>query len=169
MNKTLNLFARYFIILLLGLGNLFLISKLFTPLTIYTSHFLLSIFFNTTLAGHSIIINNNIIEIINACIATSAYYLLLILNLSTPIKPKTRLYSIVFSLFALFLLNILRIFILSILFLKNSSYFDITHSIFWFLLSIIFVVGIWFLTIRIFKIKNLPIYTDLKFITSKIS
>ena len=65
-------------------------------------------------------------------------------------------------------LNILRIFFLSILTINNSQFFDFAHKLFWYLLSTIFVIGIWFLTIKIFKIKSIPGYTDIKYFAKNI-
>ena len=40
--------------------------------------------------------------------------------------------------------------------------FDFTLKIFWYLISIVFVIGIWFAEIRIFRIKKIPFYSDLR-------
>ena len=50
----------------------------------------------------------------------------------------------------------------------NSPYFDFTHLLFWYLLSTIFVVAIWFLIVKIYKIKEIPIYSDVMLIYSEI-
>ena len=56
----------------------------------------LGLFFDTLLMGNVILLDNRIpIEIVPACVAGSAYYLLLILNLSiAKIKLKTRIQMI---------------------------------------------------------------------------
>ena len=70
--------------------------------------------------------------------------------------------------FILFLIiNILRIFFLSLLFISGSSWFDFTHELFWYLVSIVFVVGIWFTEVKLFKIKEIPFYSDLKLLYKK--
>ena len=43
----------------------------------------------------------------------------------------------------------------------DGMQFDITHKIFWYSLSILFVVGIWFLEVKLFKIKSIPFYSDI--------
>lgn len=159
-SRIYDIIVRYLILLTLGLGNLFIFYFIFTPLTVNLSYVILNIFYDVKLVGAQLIVGNYIIEIIEACIAGSAYYLLLILNLSTPIKLKKRIYSILFSFSILLLLNILRIIILSIMFIQNSGIFNFTHKFFWYGLSTVFVVGIWFLTIYIYKIKEIPIYSD---------
>src|SRR3989344_5053414 len=61
---------------------------------------------NVEVLETTIIINNStFIEIIPACIAGSAYLLLIILNLSLPLSIKKRTYSLMFSLATLFILN----------------------------------------------------------------
>jgi len=160
-NNEFFILLRY--IILLGVGIfLSLFYKLFLPLTIYPVYYLLTLFYEVTLNGNTLIIGLKNIQVVNACIAGSAYFLLLILNLTISMPLKKRIYSLLFS-FGLFLLvNILRIFILSILYIQDFVFFDFTHKVFWYFLSGIFVVVIWFLTIKIFKIKEIPVYSDLK-------
>lgn len=164
LRNIIFLFLRYLILLAL-MFSLPIIYKILTPLTIYPTIFLLKFFFNNIiLLDTFIIINEKMIQIIPACIAGSAYLLLLILNLSLPLNLKKRIYSIIFSLSVLLVLNILRITFLSILYYHNFVFFDFTHKFFWFFLSTLFVVFIWFLTAKIFNIKEIPIYSDLKYL-----
>lgn len=169
MNKIINIFIRYLFLVLIAIPDLYLFYLIFTPLTVYPSYFLLNLFFDVYLAGSTIVIAKlNVIDIIPACIAGSAYYLLVILNLSIPdIKLKKRIKMITFGFTLLLILNILRIFSLSIMFTTGSPLFDITHKIFWYFLSILFVVAIWFAEVKAFKIKQIPVYTDLKFLKKK--
>lgn len=170
MNKKertiLNIFIRYSVLILLGI-SLSLFYKILLPLTLWPVYFLLKIFYDVSVSGNILSVAGTKIELINACIAGSAYYLLLILNLTTNMKVKQRFYSIIFSFSSFLILNILRIFLLSILYIKNFVFFDITHKLFWYALSVLFVVGIWFLTIKLFKIKNIPVYSDVKALYSK--
>ena len=161
--KFFGILTRYLILILIGIPNLWLFYLIFTPLTIYPVFFLLSLFFNATLNNNIIILKNFLpIEIIPACVAGSAYYLLLILNLAIPMKINKRLKMLLFSLLSLLIINILRIFLLSILFVSGTSLFDITHELFWYFGSLVFVVGIWFVGVKIFKIKEIPFYSDLQ-------
>ena len=167
-DQLINVLIRYFILLIIGLSLTYL-YKILLPITLYTSYFLLKLFYNTILSYSNIIITEAInIEIIRACVAPSAYYLLLILNLSTPMIKKKRIHSLLFSILSLFILNILRIFFIATLYIKNFSYADLIHSLFWYFFSIIFVVGIWFASVYLFKIKNIPVYTDMKTIKRSI-
>ena len=111
------------------------------------------------LIGKTIVIGNLSINFINACIAGSAYYLLLIFNLSLPnIKFPKRIKMIFFAFGVFLIVNLIRIFLLSLLAISGSSYFDITHSIFWHLISTVFVIGIWFTEVKLFNIKDIPLY-----------
>ncbi len=154
---------RYSILLIIGIiGNQFFYS-IFSYITIQPVFLLLSIFYNPALISSVIVINSLPLEIIGACVAGSAYYLLLILNLSVPnIKFLKRVYILLFSFALLLIVNILRIFLLSVLYVNQWPFFDITHELFWYAGSILFVVGIWFLSVYLFKIKEIPFYSDIK-------
>lgn len=158
-----DLIIRYAILVFFGILNNWFFYLIFTPLTIYPSFFILSFFYSPSLISNTIIINNFPIQLISACIAGSAYYLLLILNLSTSgIKFGKRIGILLFSFTSLLVINILRIVILSAMFVAGVSFFDIAHELFWYVGSTIFVVGIWFLSVWIFKIKDIPFYSDIK-------
>jgi len=156
---------RYAILILSAFPNFFLFYFVFTPLTVYPIYFLLSLFFEPSLMGNIVLINKIPIEIIKPCIAGSAYYFLFILNLSIPnIKIKKRIKMIFLAFASLLILNILRIFFLSLMVINDSVWFGITHMFFWYVLSTVFVLGIWFLEVKLFKIKQTPFYSDLKFV-----
>ncbi len=167
MHSVLDMFVRYGILIIIGLLGLKFFYILFTYLTIYPVYFLLKIFFDASLMHRTILINIIPIEIIDACIAGSAYSLLLILNLSIPkIKLDKRIYLLLFSFLSLLIINILRIFFLSVLFVSGISFFDITHKLFWYIGSTVFVVGIWFIGVKLFRIKEIPFYSDIKLLLS---
>lgn len=165
---------RYLTVLgiLLSLSIIYLIT---TPLTVYPVSFLLKIFVKVILVSNSgnpnyilILGDKTLIEIVPACIAGSAYLLLLILNLTVPMEKKKRIYSIILSVLILLALNILRITLLSLLYHYNMPFVDFTHKFFWYGLSTVFVVGLWFLVVKIFKIKEIPVYSDIRFMYSQI-
>ncbi len=140
---------------------------IFRPLTIYTVFFLTNILYTATLQGTILLINSHSIEIINACIAGSAYLLLFILNMLISLDLKKRIIMLLVDYLLLFLFNVSRIIILIILVINNSVAFDITHKVFWYGISTIFVILIWFLNIKIFNIKKIPVYSDIKFILNQ--
>lgn len=161
--EALNIVFRYIVLLIIGLIGIKLLYLIFAPLTIYPVFFVLKLFYSQTiLEGAKLTIGNKILNIIPACIAASAYYLLFILNLSTPMSAKTRAKSIVLAIFSFLFLNILRIIIFSALFIAGYSYFDLAHKLFWYFGSTLLVAAIWFANVYLFKIKSIPIYTDFK-------
>ncbi len=174
MKNLLKIFVRYLIIVLIAIPNLFIFYFIFTPATIYPVFGLFKIFFKEVLLiGNTFQISNEFfIEIIPACIAGSAYYLLFILNFSIPkIKIKKRIKMLLFSFAFLLILNILRIIILSLIFVyfpETSNLFDISHKLFWYFGTTIFVVLIWFIEVKTFKIKEIPVYSDIKFLYREI-
>ena len=164
--EIINILVRYSILLIAGI-NFYLFYLIFTPLTLYPVFFLMNLFFNSSLMANNIILIEKTIpiELINACVAGSAYYLLLILNLSTPkIKLDKRIKILLISFLLLLIINIFRIFIMTFFYITNFYFFDITHKIFWYGLSTLFVVLIWFSEVKYFKIKEIPIYSDIKFL-----
>jgi len=162
INNLFGIFIRYIILVLLALGNLYLFYQIFTPLTIYPSLWVLKLFYNAYIQGNILTANNIQISLIQACIAGAAYYLLCILNLTTPIPLKTRIKSLCFLLFSFLILNILRIVVFTTLFINNYRYFNFTHELFWYFGSTILVLFIWFVNTMFFKIKEIPIYSDFK-------
>lgn len=165
--RILGLFTRYISILLLGMGNLYLFYKTLTPLTIRTIGGILSLFSSVTVADNLIHFDGAMIEIIPPCVAGAAFFLLILLILSTAeIKPGKRSLIILLSMLALLILNILRIIILAGL--TKTSYFNMVHWTSWHVLSTLFVVGIWFAMVKIYKIKSIPVYTDIKYLQGLI-
>jgi exosortase/archaeosortase family protein len=169
-NRLLTTFYRYFLLLVLIILFSYstLIYNIFISFTIYPVNFILSLFYNSAVSESMIFIENNTIEIIPACVGVSAYLLLLILNLTIRMPLKRRLYSLVFSVFSLLILNILRISLLSSLLIGDFAYFNELHKFLWYFMSIVLVITVWFATAYIFKIKEIPVYSDFKQIIKQI-
>jgi exosortase/archaeosortase family protein len=169
--KIYFLILRYLILVLAALGNLAIFYFIFSPLTIYPVFCLLKLLYNASLSGSTIIFSGFSIQIVEACIAGSAYYLLLILNLTTPMPFKKRIISIIFSFLIFLIINIIRIFFFSILILKSFPLFNLTHLLFWYFLSGVIVFLVWLAVIKIFRINSIPVYSDIlylyKFINSR--
>jgi exosortase/archaeosortase family protein len=170
-NKSLiNLIVRYLLILLVGLGVVFtnIFYKIFLYLTIYPLGILLKILYSVEIFDNLLIFNSLIVELIPACIAVSAYFLLLILVFSCPIGFKRQIKALFVGFIILLAVNILRMFILIILAIQGSNLFNVLHTFFWYFLSTVFVVIIWFIVIYIFKIKEIPVYTDIRYLIKSI-
>lgn len=169
MKVVWDIFVRYILLVLVGFTNNSLFYLIFSFITIYPVYFLLSFLFTPSISGNLITIGNIPIEIIGSCVAGSAYYLLLILNLATPrIDIKRRIGIFLFSFGSLLILNILRIFLLSTMLVNGFSLFDFTHKLFWYVGSTIFVVGIWFLSVKLFNVKEIPFYSDITFLLKNL-
>lgn len=154
--------GRYLFILTLGIFFFDRIYELFLPITIYPSFWILNIFYDVVLSGRDIIVGEASIEIINACVAGSAYFFLIALNFSIREKAKKRTKMVAFAILTFLVLNILRIVFLGVLFFEGNSFFDFAHITFWYLISVVFVVGIWIAETKIFGIKRIPFYSDIK-------
>lgn len=146
--------ARYAVLLLASLNSLWIFYFLLTPLTLQASAFLLRFLYPVSIYSNAMLLNNEIIvSMVRACIAGSAYYLFLILNLTTAkIRFGRRIAIFLFDTLLFFILNIVRIAILAAMQAKNLAFFDLTHKIFWYGISTVYVVLIWLLTISIFRI-----------------
>ena len=163
-----SILIRYSILVVLAVSSFRLFYVIFTPLTIYPVFFLLKIFYNVSLSGTLIFFDHSFIQLVDACIAGSAYYLLIVLNLTTPMPVKKIVPSLLFTLLAFLFINVFRIFLFSILFFVSSPLFSIFHLIFWYALSAVFVFAVWFANTKLFNIKEIPVYSDFKFLYSSI-
>jgi len=89
--------------------------------------------------------------------------------LSTPkIKLQKRIKFLLLSFISFLVINVLRIFLLALVYIYKLALFEVVHQLFWYFGSIIFVVGIWFFGVKIFKVREIPFYSDLKFFYKKI-
>jgi len=168
-----SILIRYSILIIAAIPSFWIFYFIFTPLTLYPVYFILSLFFDSNLLGNTIFLFLGDfafpIEIVDACIAGSAYYLLLIFNLSVPnMKLSRTLKMIGFAFLSFLIVNILRIIILAAIYVLKPGLFDISHKLSWYAGSIILVVGIWFLEVKKFKIKEIPFYSDVKSISKHI-
>jgi exosortase/archaeosortase family protein len=164
----LGIVLRY-ILIIASLFSLPLFYVIFKPITLYLTYFLLKLFFSVQLTGNMLIFANTNVEIIDACVAVSAYFLFLALNLATrEIKFGKRVLLFFFTSFVFLVINVIRIFLLTIMLINKSAFFDLTHKVFWYVLSIVFVFLIWILGTKLMKIKQVPVYSDVKWILEKI-
>ncbi|MEK6844525.1 MAG: pacearchaeosortase [Nanoarchaeota archaeon] len=167
--EIIQLLARYLILIILSIGNLYLFYAVFTPLTVYPVSWILNIFYNAFIMNETMInLNGIIISIIPACVAGAAYYLLLVLNMTTPMKINKRIKSILFLFLSFLALNILRMIIFSTLYLNGFEYFNLAHKTVWYAGSTIILAGIWFVNVWIFNINKIPVYTDINEIVKSI-
>jgi len=167
MKPVTDILLRYTIAVIVAILTLSipLFYFIFKPLTIWPTFAILDLFYETIAQGNNIIVNGIAIEIIDACIAGSAFLLLFLLNIITrELSFKKRAYIFIFDSILLLLLNIFRLVFLIILLINHALFFDFVHKTFWYVLSTLFVVLIWILGVKIFKIKTIPFFSDLKFL-----
>ena len=141
---------------------------IFTPLTIYGSYLLL-LFYNPNVIGDVIFIDKWAFEIVSACVAGFAYFLLLVLVLLTKdIKFLNRIKMILLGFSLIYLFNIIRIAILALVSINfGFDVFDKIHMAFWNLFSGAYVALVWIFLVLKFKIKSIPIYDDAKYLYEK--
>jgi len=166
--NLVDLAARYSLAFALSINSLFIFYYIFRPLTFYPVLFILKLFYSAGLSGlELLIVNSYEISLVDACVAGSAYYMLAILNLTTRgIRFFKRIKIFFLDAALLLALNILRIVILAIVLVESSALFDVMHFIFWHVVSVVFVVFIWLFTIKIYKIKEIPVWSDILYLKS---
>ncbi len=139
-------------------------SFVFTPLTVYGSYFLSKIFLNITLNENVLVVNGFPFRIIEACVASAAYYFLwLLCFLTKDIRWKIRAKIIIYGFGLIFLMNIFRIWLLIFLAMNfGFKWFNAVHLAFWNFLTGIYVALVWIFLVWHFRIRSIPIYSDIK-------
>lgn len=134
------------------------------PLTIKgTALFLYG--YHPIVTGDLLLVNTRTFEFVEACVATASYYLLWVLTMLTKgLTVVTRVKMIITGFALLLAMNILRIVLLILLALYyDPAVFDFVHLLFWKFLSGVYVAGVWFFIVYVFKVRGIPVYDDLKY------
>ena len=154
---------RYSHALLVALSSS-VFSYFFLPLTLYTSYFLLDIFYSPVILQESIFLSDIEFVFIPACAAILAYMLLLeLLLLTRGISFSKGVRMFLIGSAAIFSLNILRVCFLIFVYLEyGKNYFDALHILFWNIVSVFFVVVVWIFLVEYYKIKNIPVWSDIQ-------
>ncbi len=168
--QTLLLLVRYIILALIPLGGMALLYAIFTPLTLYPVYWIIqAIYADTVMLGTTTLyFQGQYATIVAACVAGAAYYLLLILNLTTPMTWRVRWKSLLVIIGAFLALNIIRIVIFARMLANGANYFDIAHQLTWYFGSTVLIILVWFGTILLFNIRTIPIYSDVVSILQEI-
>ncbi len=148
-----------------------LFEKIFYAITVYPSYWLLNFFYNANLVENSIFIGNKVIRFIPECIAVLAYVALLFLILFTKgINWKKSAKLFILGSLLILGMNILRIVILSVILVEfGSDMFNKFHLLFWNFVSGIYVALVWIFLVLKFKIKDIPIVSDVKELYKRIN
>lgn len=167
-------FPKLAIRLLIGFSFMFFYGfyhKFLFPLTVYPSYFLINLFYDIQLVGNSFFIENSVINVVPACIAVIAYALLFLLIIFT--KDLSFIKSVkIFFVGGLLILamNVLRTVLLSVILVEfGSNLFEDVHLLFWNFVSGAYVAFVWIFLVFRFKIKEIPIYGDLKYLYKRIN
>jgi len=164
-----SLFFRIFLALLLGIfKNIFYV--IFTPLTLHWSYlfFKLSVP-EAVLVGGKLATMMDTFIFVPACTAASAYLLLALLILLTKgIPAMKRIEMFIYGSAAILAFNLIRIEVLLLFFFRMDYAYPVVHLFFWKFLSTIFVFAVWIALVRLFNVKSIPVYSDLKYIIGKM-
>lgn len=153
---------RYAVLVSLLLLALEPLTVILRPLTLYAVQGIFTLFgySSTLLANNTLFIEGTYISLITACIAPSAFFILLFLALTLPGKSRDYLRWIGLSWGLLFLVNVTRIVILSLVALQGYSVFESAHALFWYAGNAFFILAIWASLVISFKIRSIPVYTE---------
>jgi len=171
MKYTTKLILRIAIAIVIFFIPFNYINFVFTKITLYPSYlFALIKYSNAILENNYMIINSTLLRFIPACIGASAYcFLLVIILLTKDIKLKTRINLFLLGSLLILILNIIRIEILIYILMKyGSNLFRAARESFWMLISGVYVAIVWLFLAWKFKIKAIPVYSDLKYIFEKL-
>jgi hypothetical protein len=80
---------------------------------------------------------------------------------------EKRVYSLVYLYVGFLALNVIRISVFSLIFVSGAPFFDFLHLATWYVGSTVFVIGLWFSQKYVFKLSDIPVYTDLKSLIKK--
>ena len=155
--------VRYDFLLILSLFQSTVLYELFTPLTLYPVLWIVKLFVSARILPLTATIETSsiIFSLVPACIAGSAYYLLMVLNLTTPMSLQQRWKSLLFIIGLFFSFNVFRIIFFVFLFSSGVSFAEPLHLVVWYCASIFLVVAIWFANVALFKIDSLPVIEDI--------
>lgn len=164
MGYYANLILRIVLALTIKLEWSYLV---FSPATLFSSYWLLSIFGYGVVADFNVgqlIIGETVLNFVEACSAGVAYYLLaLIILLTKGIPVKTRIKMFLYGAMIIFFVNLFRVLLLIYILVEYGKYyFDAVHLFFWDIVASVLVVGIWIFLTRKYKITEIPVYSDLK-------
>ena len=139
-------------------------DKILSPLTVYPSHFIIDLFYDANLINGSIFVENYVVKFIPACIAVLAYALLFFLIILTKdISLRKGLKVFFFGSLLILLMNIIRIDLLLFILVEfGDNMFDRIHLFFWNFVSGVYVAFVWIFLVKKFKIKKIPIVSDVK-------
>jgi len=169
-NYTKRLIIRLLLLLFIVLFSQDVIYPVLKFLTTKLSYIFLIPLKPAVTNSATFVIKNQIIEIVPACVALSAYILLSILILSNKdIRSNKLIKLFTYGFSAILIINIIRIdLLIYMLILMGNRLFETVHLFFWKILSGVVVVLIWIYLTRKYNITEIPVYSDVKYLINKI-
>ena len=143
---------------------------IFLPITKFLSFIIPNIIDSgVTIVQNSLVIGEKYFTLIPACIALPAYYLLFFLILTTKDLSFKKSLTLFFTgSFLILLMNVIRIDILILAFSGlGKSWFEYIHLFLWKFVSGVYVALVWIYLIKKYNIKEIPVYSDFKYLYSK--
>src|SRR3989344_1506071 len=169
MKYEIRLIIRLLIAVILSLS-----AKLFyfvlAPITLYSSYFITKIFFPVAIKENTFLINDLTLEFVPACVAVAAYILIsLLILLTKDVKPKVLIKMFVIGFFLILIANLIRIEIMIFVLIEyGNNLFKTLDLFFWKVLSTAYIVFVWIFLTRLFKIKTIPVYSDVKYLIKRL-
>ena len=122
------------------------------------------------LSANTLLVNNEYITFVEACIATSAYYLLVLLLFTTKgIGLRKGIMMFFVGSVLIFVMNALRITLLMLIVISlGLNWYNAIHLAFWFIVSTVYVFLVWIFLIKLFNVKTIPVYSDVMYLLSHI-
>ena len=165
MKYEKRLFIRILVLILITLGY-GLFYRIFYPPTILVSFVVLKLFIKNLVINfseHYLSPGCGKLMFVEACVASTAYYLWSLLVLFTKDLGKKVWKLWIYGVLLIFGMNVLRIIVLVlILYYFGQSWFDLIHLVFWRFVAGIYVALVWIFLVNKFKVKSIPVYSDVK-------
>lgn len=165
MKYEKRLLVRILVMILITLGY-GLFYRIFYPPTILVSFVVLKLFIKNLIINfseHYLSPGCGKLMFVEACVASTAYYLWSLLVLTTKGLGKKVWKLWVYGVLLILGMNILRIIILIlILYYAGQNWFDLIHLAFWRFVAGIYVALVWIFLVNKLKVKNIPVYSDVK-------
>lgn len=146
-----------------------LLKEIFVPITYEFVKSFTSSVYGVSTEGYLMMVEGQFLNFVPACAAIAAFYLLTILIITT----KDLDFGLSVKLFAIgglfiFIANLARIeFLIYLLVEFGKDYFEAVHLTIWRIISSIYVAAIWIFLVGFYKIKNIPIYSDIMYLLKK--
>jgi len=163
MKYILRVYFRLILAIIIIAFGFKILYPIISPLTFYASYYSL-FFLNPVLTSSTTFaIGEYSLRFVPACAAASAYLLLIVLISLVDLRLKKAVKVFLVGSLLIFIANLIRIDILVFIWIKyGSSLFNTLHMFFWRVLASLYVVVLWLLLSKWFKIKDIPIYSDFK-------